>query len=114
MAVVPACSSTGSGGVRWRRRVATSSARIESAISSGVRAPMSSPAGVCTRVGVRRVEAGEHGGAALAARDQADVVDARVERRLQHRLLVAPVRRDDDGGVVGLGADVAVATRTTS
>ena len=70
-----------------------------------VRAPMSSPAGVCTRAAARpRPRRGErdHGLAALAAGDQADVGHpGAAAPRVEHLLLVPAVRGDHDGGRLG-------------
>ena len=88
-----------------RAAIATISARIDSAISSGVRAPMSRPAGVCTRArsSSETSRLSDDRLAAPAARHQADVGDADVERGGQRVLLVAAVRGDDERGVVGRG-----------
>ena len=68
---------------------------------------------------VGHVEVGDDGGAALAARDEADVRDSQLERGDQRAVLVAPVRGDDHGGVVvgrldravGAGDDVVAERR---
>ena len=61
----------------------TISARIDSAISGAVRAPMSTPTCGCTRAPLvlGEVELGEHRLATGVAGDQADEADAGVERR---------------------------------
>ena len=76
-------------------------ARIESAISAGVRAPMSIPAGVSSAaeqlVGdALGAELIDHGRAALPARHEPDVGQAGLEAGPQDRDLVLPVRRHDE------------------
>ena len=93
------------------RRTATMRARIDSAISSGVRAPMSSPAGVSSlarrsSVTPSACKLGDHGRAAHAAGHQADVGQVRLEPAPQRAQLVAPVCRDDQREVVGHRLDV--------
>ena len=83
-------------GARSSRRTATILARIESAISAGVRAPMSRPAGTSMRreelLGdAVAVQLADHAVAALPAGDEADVRQARLEAPAQRDELVAPV-----------------------
>ena len=92
----------GAGFRRWPlRRSATISARIESAISSGVMAPRSSPAGALSAASRAGVDAalGELGLQRLGlppAADEGDVVGVDRQRRLQRRLVAAALGRDDD------------------
>ena len=83
-------------------REAISWARIEIAMSAGVRAPMSSPAGVWTRERSASVQRVEHRGAALGRGHQRDVVDAGVQRGRERLLLALAVGGDDQRGVAGL------------
>src|SRR4051794_36762368 len=78
---------------RSARRMETIAARIESAISFGVREPMSMPAGTSIRASACSGDAVmpqllQHPGAAALARNEADVGHAYLERAPQHVQLV--------------------------
>ncbi len=84
----------------WRWRMM--SARMLTAISAGVVAPMSRPAGVfnrsmCCWPRPRSIRDLDDGGCAPAAGHQAHVPRPGAERELQSLLVSGPVRRDDDG-----------------
>ena len=83
-------------------------ATIDSATSAGVRAPMSSPAGVSSRLeqllgDALGAQLLDHRRAALPARHEAHVADARLEPRAQRRHLVVAVGRHDEREVPALG-----------
>ena len=102
--VAVSTAAAGAVTVRW----AMSWARIEIAMSAGVRAPMSRPAGVCTRERSASSSDAEDGGAALGRGDERDVLDPGLEGGGERSLLVLAVGGDDERGVIRLqlGADV--------
>ena len=85
-----------------RRRRATISARMLTAISSGVTAPRSSPAGAFSRrrrsSGIARAEGLDHDAGPRRARDQAHVVRLAPERLLERVLVEPAMGRHHDGG----------------
>jgi hypothetical protein len=88
-----------------RRRRATISVRMLTAISSGVKVePRRGLQAAESVVGDRpRAERLQHGPGTRRARDQADVLRVAPERLLERVLVEPAVGRHDDGGPRGLG-----------
>ena len=109
-----AAADSATGRPEGRGRSDTISLMIDSAISCGVRAPMSSPAGEWMRDvwPSADVERRDDGLRPLAGGDEADVGHVGLEGRSEHSLLVASVRGDDERRV-GLAGGVDVATVVT-
>ena len=92
--------TTHSTGIALRDRSEMISARMATAISGGVLAPISNPAGVCTcaTCSSGSLQSSEHGLSPLSTRHQSDIRHSGAQRRGQHRRFVSAVRGDHHGG----------------